>query len=84
MKVRIIEYDASDFTDAEKTRHEEYTVVRFVKHPQFESQRLKNDIAVLILDRKIDLTSKNGVNAACFPSCRNMFDYKFDNGTGVR
>ena len=84
LKVRIIEYDASDFTSAEKTRHEEYVVVSFKIHPRFNPNRLSDDIAVLLLDRPINLLSRNGVNAACYPGCNNMFDYQFNNGTGVR
>merc|ERR1712004_246893 len=84
LKVRIIEYDASDFTSAEKTKHEEFTVVSFKIHPRFNPNRLSDDIAVLVLDRRINLLSRNGVNAACYPGCNNMFDYQFNNGTGVR
>jgi len=84
LKVRIIEYDASDFTSAEKTKHEEFTVVSFKVHPRFNPNRLSDDIAVLVLDRRINLLSRNGVNAACYPGCNNMFDYQFNNGTGVR
>jgi hypothetical protein len=43
-----------------------------------------NSFAVLIVDRPIDLVQANGINAACLPACRNMFDYKFKNGTGTR
>lgn len=84
LKVRIIEYDASDFTSVEKQKHQEFTVISFIKHPNFGPKRLSNDIAVLLLDRPIDLLANNGVNAACYPACSNMFDFKFNNGTGVR
>ena len=33
--------------------------------------------------RDINLSSPN-VNTACLPSCDNMFDHQFANGTGVR
>jgi len=85
LKVRIIEYDASGFNQqTENSRHEEFLVRRFIKHPKFDSKRLSDDIAVLILDRPIDLLRNKGVNAACYPQCNNMFDYQFNNGTGVR
>ena len=84
MKVRILEYDASGFTTKETVKHQEYTVIRFVKHNRYDPKRLSDDIAVLILDRPIDLKQYNGINAACFPACRNMFDYRFTNGTGTR
>eukprot|EP00096_Caligus_rogercresseyi_P008018 TRINITY_DN2626_c0_g1_i1.p1 TRINITY_DN2626_c0_g1~~TRINITY_DN2626_c0_g1_i1.p1 ORF type:complete len:448 (-),score=89.23 TRINITY_DN2626_c0_g1_i1:123-1466(-) len=73
LKVRVMEYDASGFNPPETTRHVEYTVVKFVTHPSFNSKRLTNDIALLTLDRSIDL-SPNGVSAACLPSCLDMFD----------
>ncbi len=82
--MRIIEYDASGIKESERNPHQDYFVVRFITHPQFNAKRLSNDIAVLILERPIDLVGTNGVNAACLPACNNMFDYKFGNGTGVR
>jgi len=85
LKVRIIEYDASGFNqNTENSRHEEFLVRRFIKHPDFDPKRLSDDIAVLILDRPINLLRNKGVNAACYPQCNNMFNYRFNNGTGVR
>merc|ERR1712013_464726 len=34
-------------------QHEEYTVVRLLKHPQFNAGRLSNDIALLYTDRDV-------------------------------
>merc|ERR1712157_161818 len=83
LKVRVGEYDASGFNDPERFQHEEYTVTRLLKHPQFNAGRLDNDIALLYVDRDIDLNNPY-VNTACLPSCDNQFDYQFNNGTGVR
>merc|ERR1712084_179970 len=83
LKVRVGEYDASGFNDPERFQHEEYTVTRLLKHPQFNAGRLDNDIALLYVDRDIDLNNPY-VNTACLPSCDNQFDYQFSNGTGVR
>jgi len=83
LKVRVGEWDASGFNAPEQFNHEEYTVVRILKHPQFSPGRLSNDIALLYTDRDINLNTPN-VNTACLPSCDNMFDYQFANGTGVR
>lgn len=58
--------------------------MRFETHPNFNPKRLTDDIAVLVLERKIDLYRTDGVNAACYPACGNMFDYQFQNSTGVR
>jgi len=83
LKVRVGEYDASGFNDPETQDHEEYTVTRILKHPQMSNTRLSNDIAILYVERDINLNHPY-VNTACLPSCDNMFDYQFTNGTGVR
>merc|ERR1712012_1453858 len=58
-------------TPPETVQHEEYTVVRLLKHPQFNAGRLSNDIALLYTDRDINLNKAN-VNTACLPSCRDQ------------
>jgi len=83
LKVRVGEWDASGFNSPERFNHQEYTIVRILKHPQFSAGRLSNDIALLYTDRDIDLSNPY-VNTACLPSCDNQFDYVFNNGTGVR
>ena len=87
LKVRVGEYDASEFDrNKERIRHQEYTVRRIVKHPDFNPKRLTNDIAVLLLDlddKDFDLNASN-VNAACIPECDDMFNFQFRNGTGTR
>lgn len=83
LKVRVGEWDASGFNAPEKQKHEEYTVVKITKHPQFSRKRLNNNMAILKVDRDIDLRQDN-VNTACLPSCDNQFDYRFNNGTGTR
>lgn len=84
LKVRVGEYDASGFNKPETIEHEEYTVIRILKHPKFNSQRLDNNIALLTLDRPIDI-SQSTVNSACLPSCRDQFTrFQFTNGTGTR
>ena len=77
MKVRVGEWD-------EQVNHQEYTVVRILKHPQFNAGRLDNDLAILYTDRNIEINSSPYVNTACLPSCDNQFDFLFSNGTGVR
>merc|ERR1711999_25140 len=79
----VAEYDASGFNTPEVQRHEEYTVTRILKHPQMSNTRLSNDLAILYVDRDINLNHPY-VNTACLPSCDNQFDYQFSNGTGVR
>jgi len=84
LKVRVGEWDASGFNRPEEFNHTEYTVVRILKHPQFNAGRLDNDLAILYTDRNIDIFANPHVNTACLPSCDNQFDYLFSNGTGVR
>jgi len=83
LKIRVGEYDASGFNSPESINHEEYTVTRLLKHPQFNAGRLINDIAILYTDRNINLNNPN-VNTACLPSCRDQFSHQFQNGTGLR
>ena len=84
MKVRVGEWDASGFNSPEQVNHQEYTVVRILKHPEFNAGRLDNDIAILYTERNIEINSSPYVNTACLPSCDNQFDFLFSNGTGVR
>jgi len=83
LKVRVGEWDASGFNAPEQQQHEEYTVVRILKHPGMSTTRLSDNIALLTVDRDINLNNPY-VNTACLPSCDNQFDYIFSNGTGVR
>ena len=78
MKVRVGEWDASGFNRPEEFNHTEYTIVRILKHPQFNAGRLDNNLAILYTDRNIDIFANPHVNTACLPSCDNQF------GTGVR
>ena len=83
LKVRVGEWDATGFNAPEIYPHEEYTVTRCIKHPQMSDTRLDNNLAILYVDRNINLNNPN-VNTACLPSCDNQFDFLFSNGTGVR
>lgn len=83
LKVRVGEWDASGFNNPEQFQHDEYTVVKITQHPQFSEKRLSNNMAILKVDRNIDL-NKNHVNTACLPSCDEQFNFRFNNGTGTR
>jgi len=83
LKVRVGEWDASGFNAPEQQQHEEYTVVRILKHPDMSNTRLSDDIALLTVDRDISLASPY-VNTACLPSCSSQFSHVFSNGSGVR
>merc|ERR1711941_176726 len=75
--------DATGFNAPESQAHEEYTVTRILKHPDMSLTRLDNNLAILYVDRDINLNNPN-VNTACLPACDNQFDFLFSNGTGVR
>ena len=62
----------------------DYLVTDIAEHPDFDANRLLNDISVLKLQKPIELATSDRVNAACMPGCKNMFDNSFNNGTGVR
>jgi len=83
LKVRVGEYDASGFNPPERFQHQEYTVVRILKHPRFRKNRLDHNLAILTLAKPIDLSSST-VNTACYPGCNDQFSYTFNNGTGTR
>ena len=85
LKVRVGEYDAGDFDEkVEETNYQEYDVSRMRIHPDFSLATVVNNLAVLEIAKPIDLVTNKTVNAACFPACSGMFDFKFENGTGTR
>jgi hypothetical protein len=85
LKVRVSEYDATGFVEGkEKSKFQEFLVTKISKHPDFAESNLYNNIAVLTLEKPIDLINSNGINAACLPTCNDMFEYQFANGTGTR
>ncbi len=84
LKVRVNEYDARGENSPELSPHREYNVVRYSVYPRYKAGRFLNDLAILHLDRTVDLVSFNGINAACLPPCVDMFGGLFRNGTGVR
>ena len=63
----------------------DYTVTQIAQHPNFDPVRLSDNIAVLKLEKAINLDAGDDqVNAVCMPNCNDMFDNTFNNGTGVR
>ena len=59
--------------DNENSVTEDYTVKIIFNHPKFDPKRYTDDITLLILERPIQLSSKSGVNAACYPQCKIFF-----------
>ena len=88
------DYGASSYDDAsgrdaagrssQISLKKDYLVTDIAEHPDFDANRLLNDISVLKLQKPIELATSDRVNAACMPGCKNMFDNSFNNGTGVR
>ena len=64
LKVRVGEWDATGFNAPESQPHEEYTVTRILKHPEMSLTRLDNKLAILYVDRDINLNNPN-VNTIC-------------------
>ncbi len=79
------EYDLSQRPSARDrlSDPDTYPVRSVAVHPRFDRARLRNNVAVLRLRRRVGLAS-GGAAAACLPQCRGMFDYQFANGTGTR
>ena len=61
----------------------DYLVSQFLVHPDFDKERLNDNIAILALNEPIKLVKEDSVNAACLPACNNMFDHTFANKTGL-
>ena len=45
-------------------------------------KRVSDNIAIMFLEKPLDLIREDGINAACLPACNNMFDHTFVNHTG--
>jgi len=69
LKVRLGEYDASGFKLPETKKFKEVNVSRIVTHPQFSSQRLDFDAALLILEENVQ--TSEFINSACLPTCQD-------------
>ncbi|PSN50700.1 hypothetical protein C0J52_01198 [Blattella germanica] len=71
LKIRAGEYDSQ--SSSEPVPHQEREITRIIRHPDFYSGALYNDIALLILDKPITIV----VNAQ--PICLPQQDAIFDN-----
>jgi len=83
LKVRVGEHDTRKFSwPVERENFKEHQVADIVVHQQFDKSRLGNDLAVLVLEREVDLAHPH-VNTVCLPSCDQQFDHRFPNTSGV-
>ena len=68
----------SNFFDlnSENSVTEDYTVVKIIGHSGFNKNRIidGDNISVLIVEHPIQLSSKSGVNAACYPQCKTKYN----------
>ncbi|XP_015599347.1 phenoloxidase-activating factor 2 [Cephus cinctus] len=65
-KVRLGEWDARSTT--EQYPYQEYQVARLFIHPNFNSQNLQNDVAVIRLASNVPISSSPNINTACLPN----------------
>jgi len=89
LRVRFNHYDisgAGKFTPiVDENTNVKIEIIDAIIPKNFPGPRNLNNIAVLVLKQTI-FPEKigDGLNAACFPGCRDMFRHQFSNGTGVR
>lgn len=84
LKVRVRDnYLCKDKKAPEKYNYIEFDIQEIIVHPGYSRTRYNNNIAALRLDKRLNLNDV-GINAACIPTCPDMFDYKFQNNSGVR
>lgn len=90
LKVRIVEFERGRVSSEEGESHKDFTVGR-IQHFQADGLPYgklrrpgREDLTMLKLTETIDLSFNNHLSAACYPTCDDMFDVEFKNGTGTR
>ena len=43
-------------------------VERIINHPEYDADRVNNDISIVVLKQSIDLTSHSNIKPACLPT----------------
>ncbi|CAL7937658.1 unnamed protein product [Xylocopa violacea] len=66
LKVRLGDWNAASTTESYPTL--EYSVKRLSIHPQFNSNNLQNDVAVITLNDTVPISSSPNINTACLPT----------------
>ncbi|XP_032672431.1 phenoloxidase-activating factor 2-like isoform X2 [Odontomachus brunneus] len=66
IKARLGEWDAQSTTEPDP--YVDISVSRVTLHPQYNSQNLQNDIAVLKLSSAAPISTSPNINTACLPS----------------
>lgn len=66
IKARLGEWDAQVTT--EPNPYVDIAVSKITLHPQYNSQNLQNDIAVLKLNSAAPISTSPNINTACLPS----------------
>lgn len=84
LKIRVRDhYLCKNFKAPERQKYIDYDVDSIFIHPDYSPERYTSNLAAIKIKGPID-TSQNGINAACLPTCNEMFDFTFQNGTGTR
>ena len=76
--VRLGEWDTQQ--ESELIPHEDYRVIKVVIHPEFMNQSLWNDLAILRLDRVVEM--RQNINPVCLPSLADQFEGQMCTTTG--
>jgi len=80
VRVRIVSYDRS------KNSQDSYKDIvvggKYDYKPEGRVRVGKEDLTMLKLEETIDLRFSNHLSAVCYPTCNDMFDVEFKNGTG--
>ena len=72
LKIRVGDFDLRGFNSPEQSKHKEFAVDDIVRHPDFNPKRLTNDLALVFLEKEINLDSSN-VGSICLPAFREEF-----------
>ena len=72
LKVRVGDFDLRGFNSPEQSKHKEFAVDDIVRHPDFNPKRLTHDLALVFLEKEINLDSSN-VGSICLPAFREEF-----------
>jgi len=79
VKVRIVSFDRSKNS---QENFQDFLVVNMRNKNPNLIRVGKEDLTFIKLKTTIDLRFNNHLSAACFPTCDDMFDVEFKNGTG--
>jgi len=86
VKIRIVSFDRSKGAEASAQDINVGYITHKVGDPGKPGSFIragKEDLVMMKLVKTVDLRFSNHLSAACFPTCDDMFDVEFKNGTGT-